>query len=81
MKHLKLFTAVTALGLMVACTTAEEESVTEKSTTSTTTITTTTNDDGTIINVDKDGFEIGKKDGGSETKVKVTTDSVRIKMK
>jgi len=43
--------------------------------------TTTTNEDGTTIEVDENGVSIGDKDGKSETKVKVTTDSARIKIK
>jgi len=52
---------------------------TEKS--STTTTTTRTNDDGTTVEIDQNGIVVGSKDGNSETKVKVTTDTTRIKIK
>ena len=53
----------------------------ENSTTTTTKTTTTkTNDDGTTIEVDENGVAIGSQNGGNTTKVKVTTDSTKIKI-
>jgi hypothetical protein len=54
---------------------------TENSSSTTTTTTTRTNDDGTTVEVDQNGIVVGSKDGNSETKVKVTTDSTRVKIK
>lgn len=54
---------------------------TEKSSTTTSTTTTRTNDDGTSVEIDQNGIVVGSKDGNSETKVKVTTDTTRIKIK
>jgi ABC-type glycerol-3-phosphate transport system substrate-binding protein len=86
MKKLGILIGLSSILALTSCSnstteTSPEDATMESHSTTTTTTTTKTNDDGTIINVDKDGFEIGKKDGSTETKVKVSTDSVRIKLK
>jgi len=83
MKNLGLLIGLTSILALTSCSnsTAPEAEATETHSTTTTTTTTNSNDDGTSISVDKDGFEVGKKDGNSETEVKVSTDKVEIKTK
>lgn len=87
MKNLGLIIGLSSIMVLASCSNSNNETAdevpTESSTSSSTTTTTTTrtNDDGTTIQVDRDGFEVGKKDGSSETQVKVTTDSTKIRIK
>jgi ABC-type enterochelin transport system substrate-binding protein len=86
MKNLGKLIALSMVVLMTACTQtatekAPEENGVETERTTTTTTTIKTNTDGTTINVDKDGFEVGNTSGSSETQVKMSKDSVRIKLR
>lgn len=96
MKKIGLIIGMAAFIALASCSNSKETSTdttdtiiqevevpveTEKSSTTTTTTTTRTNDDGTTVEVDQNGIVIGSKDGKSETKVKITTDTARIKIK
>lgn len=86
MKNLGLLIGLSSIMVLASCSNSNNETAdevpTESSTSSSTTTTTTTrtNDDGTTIQVDKDGFEVGTREGTSQTEVKVTTDSAKIKV-
>jgi hypothetical protein len=96
MKKIGILIGMASIVVLASCSNAKNESETqidtivetvevpvetENSTTTTTKTTTTkTNDDGTTIEVDENGVAIGSQSGGNVTKVKVTTDSTKIKI-
>lgn len=96
MKKIGILIGMASIVVLASCSNAKNESEsqndtivetvevpveTENSTTTTTKTTTTkTNDDGTTIEVDENGVAVGSQNGGNVTKVKVTTDSTKIKI-
>jgi len=95
MKKIGMLFGIASIIVLTSCGNAKDETASDKDTTvvqtievpvetektTTTTTTTTTNDDGTTVEVDENGVTYGNKDGKTETKVKVTTDSAKIKIK
>ncbi|MFM9946159.1 MAG: hypothetical protein ACKVQB_13095 [Bacteroidia bacterium] len=96
MKKIGILFGIASIVILTSCSNAKTESEqandtivetvevpveTEKSSTTTTTTTTQKNDDGTEIEVDENGVVLSNKAGGSSTRVKVTTDSTKIKIR
>jgi len=85
MRKLGIFIGITSLMMTTACNNAKNEPETQTDapevTRTTTTTTTRTNDNGTTIEIDEKDVSYGNKDGLNVTKVKVTTDSTKFKIK
>ena len=87
MRKLSTVLGVVTLLALASCSSSDKkvdpktEGTTEESSTTTTTTTTTKSKDETNIELDANGLEIGKKDGNSETNIKISTDSSKLKIK